>query len=196
MEKKLVIKGVNLYSIVENYYFNQEPIESPSFRPRRDRKKSKIKTALQMKDYLGAGSLPVYSKIKCWWDHELFDSKPLGCPLGRNSKGEPITEGNFCGLSCVLAYSEERKGNTKYKNTPGMITEMSIEMFNSPIVKKAEHWSLLKDHGGHLTLLEFRNQERQIRYDITPNIKCPVMHVSSTIFQASHDLKDTKTNIE
>jgi hypothetical protein len=196
MEKKLIIKGVNLYSIVENYYFNQEPDESSLPRHRRDRKKSKIKTALQMKDYINSGSLPVFSKIKCWWCHDFFDSKPLGCPLGRNSKGESITEGNFCGLSCMAGYADEKKGNPKYKNTPGMITEISIELFGTPDVKKAEHWSLLRDHGGHLAISEFRNSERQIRYNITPNIKCPIMHVASSIFQAQNDFKDNKTSIE
>ena len=186
-----------MYSIVENHYFNQEPDEQlPSSKPRRDRKKNKVKTALQMKDYLSTGSLPVYSKVKCWWCHDFFDSKPIGCPLGRSSDGKPITEGNFCGLSCTSGYADEKKGNPKYKNTSGMITELSIEMFGSPIVKKADHWSLLKDHGGHLSLLDFRNPERQIRYDMTPNIRCPIMHVSSTIFLSQDEFKDNRTNIE
>lgn len=77
-------------------------------------------------------------------------------------------EGIFCSFNCCIAYIEDNRKNQYYKQSQELLLSMYKELNNSTqdaSIIAAPHWLLLKEHGGHLTIEQFRSSFNRIVYN-------------------------------
>lgn len=80
-------------------------------------------------------------------------------------RGYYQTDGVFCSFNCVMAYIEENKDKPLYRLSESLILKMYNDVFNNPVcITPAPHWRLLLEHGGHLTIENFRNEFNNSEY--------------------------------
>ena len=93
---------------------------------------------------------------KCWWCRNSFTSEKVGIPeLYFNNKFYCF--GNFCSYNCALAYNLDINDENIWKRQ-GLINLLYKKTYNiNKNIKKAPHWSFLKEYGGHLSISKFRN---------------------------------------
>lgn len=76
------------------------------------------------------------------------------------------TDGIFCSFNCVLAYIDDNKINTLYKNSKHLLKKIYFDLFETipENLKPAPSWKLLKTFGGHLSIADYRKSFNQIEY--------------------------------
>ena len=169
-----------------------------------DTRKTQVKYWGVMMDVTSNGSLPASTNKPCWWCHNSFKTRPIGCPLiyhPHNAKGidqgrfeEKLktanirsdkndffeTEGYFCSFPCCKAYILSQRNNAKYKDSASLLSLLLYTVYRRrDIIPIAPPWKLLKEYGGHLTIQEFRASFGKIEYDETVNTRRPYMFCSS-----------------
>ena len=122
----------------------------------------------------------------CWWcRHEIASgSRVLGCPVREEasvksvghrslktggvfytreedlSKAEYVTEGQFCGYACCMAWIQDGRGHRKSE-------EILVRMYRTETGEDKRppvcgHWKLLKAFGGHLERSELNDTSWKI----------------------------------
>jgi hypothetical protein len=141
-----------------------------------DTRKMKTKFWCNLIDITQNGPLPQHTKNPCWWCRNTFKTQPIGCPLKYNEKDEEAgffnTEGFFCSFSCCKAYILDQKSSPKYKESLTLLSLLFFKLYNcKPDFPTAPSWKLLKEHGGHLTINEFRSSLGKLVYRETVNTR-------------------------
>jgi hypothetical protein len=91
------------------------------------------------------------------------------------------TEKLFCSRSCIKSYILECLSvdplSTKYNNALSYLTIMAGKLYNLPYqkIRCADSIDALEAYGGHLTISEFRNPDKEAIYELSINMKRPVM---------------------
>lgn len=157
-----------------------------------------------MIDITANGPLPAAIKAPCWWCRHTFQTRPIGCPLRYNAhritgvEKERFdekavaanidsttndffeTEGCFCSFPCCKAFILDQRGSVKYKESAALLTLLFFKLFGvAPDFPCAPSWKILKEYGGHLSILEFRATFGKIEYLETVNTRRPYMYCSS-----------------
>jgi hypothetical protein len=108
----------------------------------------------------------------CWWDHHPYSGPWVGCPIKYNEYIKRYwLEGFFCSWSCALAYVSTLpthraalcrhylhrlvKDIKKHQQRPRSGDDTSY-LHVYPDIQQAPHWSCLRNHGGTMTIDEFR----------------------------------------
>lgn len=104
------------------------------------------------------------------------------------------TEGYFCSFPCVKAYILTQRSNVKYKDSLTLLslmytifhripakapTEVKSSVIDQISFSVAPSWKILSDHGGHLTIEEYRASFGILEFQETVNTKRPYMFCSS-----------------
>lgn len=70
------------------------------------------------------------------------------------------TDGCFCSFNCCLAYINDNTHNSMYMNSKHLLMKMYSEIFETNKLIKifpAPHWRLLKQYGGFMDIIEYRD---------------------------------------
>ena len=78
-----------------------------------------------------------------------------------------IVDGIFCSFNCLMAFIKQHRQDTFYSLSESLTYSMYHNIFGNHItkIKKAPHWRLLQDFGGHLSIEEFRKSFNSISYN-------------------------------
>lgn len=84
-----------------------------------------------------------------------------------------LTDGCFCSFNCTLAYIKDNNHDLFYKDSQSLLNSLYYHMIGKKVGKlfPAPHWRLLKDFGGPLDIVEFRQSFNVIDYEFMFNIK-------------------------
>lgn len=78
------------------------------------------------------------------------------------------TDGIFCSFNCLMAYikADENCRNPLYNRSESLAMQMYIELNDEKPdeILPAPHWRQLEEHGGHLTIEQFRASFNKIEY--------------------------------
>lgn len=115
-----------------------------------------------MVDFVNSKELSDRTTIKCYWDRNTFDCKPVGIPVKYEKKGSECifyVDGIFCSFNCCYAYLKEHSSDEIYNESLSLMYllyrymhgENAVDRFNP-----APSWRLLEEYGGPMTIEEFR----------------------------------------
>jgi hypothetical protein len=70
------------------------------------------------------------------------------------------TEGIFCSFNCFLAFIDENKHNSRYRNSKILMSNIYKEYFGKDLseINPAPSWKLLEEYGGYMSIEEFRDK--------------------------------------
>jgi len=77
------------------------------------------------------------------------------------------TDGIFCSFNCCKAFINDNKHKKMYNQSLTLLMRMYNEMFGVTIhvIDSAPHWRVLKEYGGNLSIIEFRNSFSKADYE-------------------------------
>ena len=79
------------------------------------------------------------------------------------------TFGAFCSFNCCMAFiqSKEAKANPIFNNSTKLLLQLYNRVYKNKIqeIIPADHWMLLKEHGGHLCIEDFRKDFNKVYYN-------------------------------
>jgi hypothetical protein len=78
-----------------------------------------------------------------------------------------LTDGIFCSFDCNMAYIDDNKHDSRYKNSEMLLLKMYHDIYPAEVlltIDKAPHWRKLKQCGGDLTIKQFRESFNKIEY--------------------------------
>lgn len=110
------------------------------------------------------------STLKCWYCNLCFKGIPSFIPrrIRNTSMGKEYdTHGLFCGFACAFSFlksqSEFAKSNT-YMDKLTMLKMLFTQLYNKKIseFKEAPYVYDLTTYGGHVDIVEYRNNLRNI----------------------------------
>lgn len=81
------------------------------------------------------------------------------------------TDGAFCSFNCVMAFIKDNKRNSLYRDSEMLLLQLYQDLNDTKILEitPAPHWRNLIDHGGNMTIDQFResfNQKEYVNYGI------------------------------
>lgn len=81
-------------------------------------------------------------------------------------KGYYSTDGAFCSFNCCMAYIEDNRRNSLYRDSKKLLLKMYNSMNEEEIdgIEEAHHWRKLKVFGGQLSIEQFRSTFGKIEY--------------------------------
>jgi hypothetical protein len=84
------------------------------------------------------------------------------------------TDGIFCSFNCCMAYIEENKRNPLYSRSESLLIKMYNDMNFEEVdeIVSAPDWRKLQEHGGDLTIEQYRESFNKIEYKYHGLIKC------------------------
>lgn len=143
-------------------------------------------------------SVPISTKLNCWWCRAPFSTSPIGCPLRYVPSSEPYrkligstdlktdyfeTEGIFCSFPCVKAFILDSR-SPRFGNSLALLSLLHLRMFGvRETIPTAPSWKLGIGYGGHLTPEEFRSSfGEKFEFVPTPNLRRPLALMTSSIF--------------
>lgn len=193
------IKNVDVVSLINQHYIksNNKSSKTDSAIYVFDSYKNKIRYWGNMIDNCGQ-PLPKKTSIPCRWCRSKFDTVPIGCPIkyvknmkiSTNIRDMNVlneektsffeTEGVFCSFPCVKSYIRDKKSLIRYKNSYGLLTMMVRQITGSfAPIPFASSWEMIKEHGGHLSIQQFRKSFDKIEYIESVNTR---MYSSCCLF--------------
>ena len=95
---------------------------------------------------------------------ENLDQKDINIRLGEYYE----TDGVFCSFNCCQSFILEHKHKRLYDNSAMLLMKMyNSFMNNNKYVKinPAPHWRTLKEYGGHMNIVKFRDGFNKIDYE-------------------------------
>lgn len=171
--------------------------------------KSPVKCWVNMIEFVDDSILPESTTKSCWWDRHTFTTRPLGCPIKVLDKEEAKiiakklnktenhlfvkTEGIFCSLPCIKRYINNQIDSSYYKESLNLLSLMAVSYYEDFFsddgiqqIPEAPHWKLLKEYGGHLTIIEFRNMFGNYTFKETPNEKYLMIPTGNLIEESTY----------
>lgn len=120
-----------------------------------------------IKTYHSEISKDKYSISECITEkryEEIKNRKDKRLTLETNSYYE--TDGVFCSFNCVMAFIEANKFNPLYKSSETLALKMYEDLHGERVdeILPAPHWRTLKEHGGHLTIEQYRETFNKVEY--------------------------------
>jgi hypothetical protein len=102
---------------------------------------------------------PEKTDICCWWCTEKFDTIPIGLPVKCVNNVFSVL-GVFCSFNCAAAYNAKESNYTMW-NRYSLLHKLQYKMTNiNTQITIAPSKETLKKFGGHLTIEQFRNKEK------------------------------------
>ena len=75
------------------------------------------------------------------------------------------TDGVFCSGSCCLAYIKENKHNHIYDNSEILLKRIWKQIYGpDAVLIPAPHWRLLREYGGYMSIVQFRDTSNNIEF--------------------------------
>lgn len=113
----------------------------------------------------------------------VTDSKDKRIVL--NKKDFYVTDGIFCSFNCCIAYIYDNKHNTLYDQSEVLLLKIYNSIYPKiiPSIDAAPSWRLLKDYGGNLDILQFRESFNKIEYKNYGNINFICQKSICTLFE-------------
>jgi len=119
---------------------------------------------------------PEFTNARCWWDHNTFETSPIGIPIKyyyKNDIHHFECNGYFCSFNCLKSYLKDHKSNPLYTNvlTNFKLVHYLVYGEGNNEIKEANDWQLLdcyNDNTG-LSIDEFR--KTLVAYKPSYNIK-------------------------
>ena len=83
------------------------------------------------------------------------------------------TDGVFCSFNCCKAYIMDNKHNPLYNNSELLLNKLYNEVMGSKkkTISQAPHWRNLEQYGGHLNIIQFRENFHNINYEYCGTVK-------------------------
>jgi len=146
--------------------------------PQQSTNKSKLITDMtfHLIYYKNNGIMPIIENTQCWWCRQTFNIK---IKEDLNYAGIPIKYDNFkksymmyginCSWSCRKALIESLYYDHIFKESMSLLNSLFIQCNNKSYIIAAPHWALLKNNGGSMDIIKFR--ENKQKYHKTNNIK-------------------------
>ena len=77
-----------------------------------------------------------------------------------------LTDGIFCSFNCCMAYIDDNKHTSMYDISEMLLLKMYHDIYPTKVqcIDMAPHWRKLKNFGGNLTILQFRDSFNKIEY--------------------------------
>lgn len=77
------------------------------------------------------------------------------------------TDGVFCSWNCQMAFIEDSKHKRLYDTSRILAMKMYNEMMGTKmvVIDPAPHWRLLREYGGHMNIIDFRNSFNNADYE-------------------------------
>jgi hypothetical protein len=105
--------------------------------------------------------------------NDIFDSNKYNIDISENGYFE--TDGIFCSFNCCKAFIKDNKHNILYENSENLLIKLYKDI-NKPIddnilINPAPSWRLLREYGGHLNILQFRENFNKSTFEFDGIIK-------------------------
>lgn len=153
---------------------------------------TKEQRTVTMIDHVNYGCLPERTDIWCRHCQHIFNTSPIGIPIKYVKKAPNkiqeeddkisgtndyfLTFGIFCSFPCCLKFIKENKHKPLFRESKSLLYSLYFKLYKKELkTKKAHDIDVLKVHGGHLSIDEFRKSCCTCKYVITENIKRPYM---------------------
>lgn len=96
--------------------------------------------------------------------NDLNKRKDKRIALETNSYYE--TDGVFCSFNCMMAYIDEHKSDPLYRHSESLALKMYKDLHMEEIndILPAPHWRELREHGGIMTIDEFRGSFNKVEH--------------------------------
>jgi hypothetical protein len=81
-------------------------------------------------------------------------------------KGYYSTDGAFCSFNCCMAFIENKRRESRFKDAQKLLLKMYNSMNEEEVdfIEPAHHWRKLRSYGGNLTIEQFRSSFGRIEY--------------------------------
>ena len=119
----------------------------------------------------------------CFWDHHEYDGPLICVPLQYAFNSEEnmhrfVGIKSFCRLRCLYAYlleleKQDIRNRPHWLTTAFQLTIVASQIMygKNAVLVPSEHWEMLREYGGTLSLEEFRKEVSDNIYVRTPNLR-------------------------